>query len=250
MKHSRKITTHLQLNEEPLRVILIGAGGNGSEFFDGLMRLHQAMVALGGTGLQVTVFDDDEVSESNCVRQRFWPTEVGMNKAVALVQRTNMFLGTAWRAVPARYDGQGTRCDLIVSAVDNLATRKLVAKSAEKLDAYNAAKTLWLDMGCDRDKGQVILGKLADTSLANDWPNVVAHFPEMMTQEDKHNRPSCSAADSLTRQDLMINQTVAGAAINLLWKTLRTGQADYNGVMIDLAEGFQQAIPFQPSQTG
>lgn len=30
----------------------------------------------------------------------------------------------------------------------------------------------------------------------------------------------------------------------MLWKAFRTGKFAYNGVMIDLAQGFSQAIPF------
>lgn len=241
-KHPRKLPQRLATNMHPMKVLLIGAGGNGAEFFDGLMRLHQALIALGGAGLHVTVIDDDEVSPSNIVRQRFWPHEVGTNKAVALAQRTNMLMGTAWDARPIRYDGQGIHADLVVTAVDNLESRRLVLKHTNE-------QTLWLDMGCDRDRGQVILGRMGDKTLASEWPNAVAHFPEMLERKD-NNRPSCSAAESLARQDLMINQTVAGAAINLLWKMLRTGQADYNGVMIDLAEGDQTAIPFMQPADG
>ncbi|WP_273208698.1 PRTRC system ThiF family protein [Marinobacter subterrani] len=239
-KHPRKLPDWLAHNTSPLKVLLIGSGGNGSEFFDGLMRLHQALIALGGSGLQVTVLDDDEVMPSNIVRQRFWNHEVGMNKAVALAQRTNMLMGTAWEARPVRYDGQKHTADLVVTAVDNLDARRLALKNTD-------SRKLWLDMGCDRDRGQVILGRIGDTTLTSEWPNAVAHFPEMLERKDD-NRPSCSAAESLSRQDLMINQTVAGAAINLLWKMMRTGQADYNGVMIDLAEGDQTAIPFMAPQ--
>jgi hypothetical protein len=44
----------------------------------------------------------------------------------------------------------------------------------------------------------------------------------------------------------MINSAVAGAAINLLWQAFRTAQIPFNGVMIDLATGHTQAIPFMP----
>jgi PRTRC genetic system ThiF family protein len=234
---------HLQQNSTPLSVLLIGAGGNGSELYDGLVRLHQAMIALGGTGLAVTVIDDDEVSPSNIVRQRFWPHEIGTNKAVALVQRTNCMIGTNWSALPIRYTGQNLgSVDLVITAVDNREVRKQVVATAS-----THSRTLWLDLGCEGDCGQVVLGRLADRQLDDPWPNAVAHFPDLMSGQD-NNRPSCSAADSLSRQDLMINATVAGAAVNLLWKTLRTGTAPYNGVMIDLSEGRQQAIPFMPAQ--
>jgi len=213
------------------------------------MRLHQAIIALGGAGLHVVVVDDSDVSDSNIVRQRFWPHEIGENKAVALVNRTNLIMGTSWNAHPVRFTkdflGSAGNADLVVTAVDNRKTRHLLATAHEQYALGH--RTLWLDMGCDRDKGQVVLGKLSHNELGDEWPNAAAHFPDLMHDDDPGaDRPSCSAADSLSRQDLMINQTVAGAATNLLWKALRTGEVAYNGVMIDLAEGSQQAIPFFP----
>ena len=102
-----------------------------------------------------------------------------------------------------------------------------------------------MDMGCDRDRGQVVLGVVGQNSLTDEWPSTLAHFPDMADPTEL-NIPSCSAADSLARQDLMINQSVASAGINMLWKAFRTNSVAHNGVMIDLADGFSQAIPFMP----
>ena len=226
--------------DQPLRVVLVGAGGNGSEFFDGLMRLHQGLIALGAVGLDVTVYDDDSVDSPNIVRQRFWPHEISMNKADALVQRTNMLMGTAWRSVPRRFDpARDDTGSLLVTAVDNVATRQAIAQQEA------IGNPMWIDLGCDRQQGQVILGAHRDSRLTDDLPNVVAHFPDLLEQKDD-NRPSCSAAESIRRQDLMINSAVAGAAINLLWQSFRTAQIPFNGVMVDLASGHTQAVPFMP----
>jgi PRTRC genetic system ThiF family protein len=241
--------------DDPLTVLLIGAGGTGSELFDQLMRTHGALLALGGRGLHVTLMDDDEVSPSNVVRQRFWPTDVGVNKALALVQRANLMLGCGWNALPYRFDSQHkANYDLVITAVDTLESRRAVIdrftapKDEPRSPVYYrtpARETFWLDLGCEKDRGQVILGRFGDDSLADEWPNALAHFPSIATAED-NNKPSCSAAESLARQDLMINATVAGAATNLLWKLMREGKLGFNGVMLDLAEGFSKGIPFLP----
>lgn len=227
--------------ERPITVLLIGAGGNGSEFFDGMVRLHDGLKAIGGSGLHIIVMDDDDVSESNTIRQRFWAHEVGQNKAVTLVHRINMMMGTSWQAVPNRFveNPANGQFDLVVTAVDNLATRRAVAK-CEGLAKF------WLDMGCDVDRGQIVFGQHGDNTMSSHWPTALAHFPDMATREEPRPVDSCSAADSLMKQDLMINQAVAGAAINMLWKALRTGEMKHNGVMIDLADSFSQAIPFMP----
>src|SRR5690554_5738880 len=198
---TRPIPRHWEHNTTPLKLVMIGAGGNGSEMMDGLLRLHQGLITLGGAGLHVTLLDDDEVSESNIVRQRFWPHEIGTNKAVALIHRANMLMGTGWVGMPIRYTGQRLHYDLIITAVDNLAARRNVIAANEG--------AFWLDMGCDKDKGQIVLGRIGDNELTDDYPCTVAHFPAMLAeQEEAVNRPSCSAADSLARQDMMINQSV------------------------------------------
>ena len=241
MQHlARALPLHFLDQERPLDVVLVGAGGNGSAAFDNFIMLHQGLIALGGEGLHVTVYDDDEVSPSNIVRQRYWPHEVGMSKADALVSRTNMLLGTAWRSVPVRFDPlQHRPGSLLVTAVDNLATRQAIAR------AEAIGNPLWLDMGCSGSKGQVVLGRHKDCLPSDLLPNVVALFPDLMTRVDD-NRPSCSAADSIRRQDLLVNQTVAGSAINLLWQAFRTGKIGYNGVIIDLETSHMQAMPFMP----
>ena len=248
--------------DRPLKVLMIGAGGNGSELFDGLVRLHSALTTLGGKGLQVTVMDDDEVSPSNIVRQRFWPHEVGVNKAIALVQRANLMMGTCWEGVPIRFNErtESGRPDLVITAVDNLEARRQVVshfspKPRVERDPFGYIighstphETYWLDLGCDKDKGQVIFGRFGDNSVADEWPTALAHFPEMAERADD-NKPSCSASESLARQDLMINQAVSGAATNMLWKLMREGKLGFNGVMVDLSTGYSQGIPFHPSRT-
>src|SRR5271157_1307595 len=56
-----------QLLERPIRILVVGCGGNGSAIVSGLPYLHQAMLAFGHPGgLQVTLIDPDTVSETNC----------------------------------------------------------------------------------------------------------------------------------------------------------------------------------------
>lgn len=228
-------------------VLLIGAGGNGSEMFDNLQKIDGGLKAFGHNGINVIVIDDDEVAEHNIVRQRFWPHEVGINKAVALVNRANMALGLDWTALPYRFTERDSRvlvwADLIITAVDNLAARQAVFKVAPKAASGNH---IWLDMGVERNKGQVIVGHLLNgNSLTSQFPNVVAHYPDLLTEKDKPETASCSALDSIQKQDLFINQTVAQLAAELLWQALRTGEWRWNGGYVDLKQAGQTSfIPF------
>lgn len=249
-KATRTAPRLFQNHDRPLRVLLIGAGGNGSECFDGLLRLHTALTALGGKGLLVTVMDDDEVSPSNIVRQRFWPHEVGTNKAIALTHRANTMLGTNWQGVPFRLTEQ-TRLtehpDLVITAVDNLQARRMANDLFSKPRRSNIhSEVYWLDMGCDKDKAQAVFGRFGDDKLTDEWPSVMAHFPDLAIREDDENAPSCSAAESLARQDLMVNGAIANAAVNILWKLMREGKLAFNGVMLDLSSGYSQGMKFLP----
>ncbi|RZJ66790.1 MAG: hypothetical protein EOO45_15835, partial [Flavobacterium sp.] len=88
----------------PVSVNLIGAGGTGSQMLTALARINQALIALGHAGLLVNVFDDDIVQQANLARQLFTSHEIGLNKAVVLINRINRFFGTNWKAVPERFE--------------------------------------------------------------------------------------------------------------------------------------------------
>lgn len=75
----------------PVTIFVIGAGGTGSQVATGLARISVALQALGHPGLHVTVFDPDTVTEANIGRQLFSGSELGLNKAAALVTRINRF---------------------------------------------------------------------------------------------------------------------------------------------------------------
>lgn len=244
----RTIPRELINASKPLNMLLVGAGGNGSEFLDAMVRLHSALLALGGKGLNITVMDDDTVSNSNIVRQRFWPHMVGQNKAVALVHQTNLMMGTNWSALPIRFsEATAPReglFDLVVTAVDNLDARRSVIAYFDQ----SIRETFWLDMGVSKDSGQVFFGRFGDNNLTDQWPTAVAHFPEILTREDD-DTPSCSTAESLAKQDLMINNAVSGTAANLLWKLLREGKLAFNGVTVDLSTGHTRPVAFLPEAT-
>ena len=248
--------------DRPLDILMIGAGGNGSAMFDGLVRLHAALIALGGKGLNVCVLDDDEVSPSNVIRQRFWPHQVGENKAVALVQQANLMLGTGWTAMPMRFkadrdaDPYNLRPDLVMTAVDNLDARRAVVERfpPARTDAehhpwqrQSHRDVFWLDMGNGKSDGQVVFGRFGDNRLTDEWPCALAHYPEILTREDAQQEPSCSAAESLARQDLFINSAISLSAVNILWKLMREGKLAINAVLVDLATGTTQTTGFLPA---
>src|ERR1700693_3540949 len=89
------------LLRKSVKVAVVGCGGTGSAVISGLPHLHQALLAYGHpSGLSVTVMDGDRIAATNCVRQPFSASEIGLFKSVVLVNRLNLFWGLDWKAVP------------------------------------------------------------------------------------------------------------------------------------------------------
>lgn len=230
---------------ERLVLVVIGAGGTGSALLTHLARIDHAMRKLGGSGFaKGIVFDGDTVSRSNIGRQQFYDCDIGMNKAVVHVTRLNAVFGTNWTAVPKRFSSkylasliyrQMADGLLIVSAVDNVCARKRIhryVKKESRLPVY------WLDTGNGVNAGQVVLGSAGKgfpNSDAPILPTVLDLYPDMA--DDGDDAPSCSLAEALSRQDLLINPTIAAHAAAIVWRLLRHGELEHHGVVVNLATG-------------
>src|SRR5215472_2372179 len=121
-------TIHSELLRRRVRVLVVGCGGTGSAIAGGLPYLHHATLASGHPGgLHVTLMDGDTISPTNCVRQQFARSEIGLNKAVVLVNRLNIFWGFDWEAVPAslRSHDKIERIDIVIGCVDTRAARAI-----------------------------------------------------------------------------------------------------------------------------
>lgn len=225
------------------RIVVIGAGGNGSEVVDALASFHHAMRSLGHPyGLNVTVIDDAVVREPNLVRQRFWPCDLGQYKAISLVNRYNLMLGVQWDALPFRFPSADCNhavenADLIITAVDLPSARRAVAAHTVK-----QRSCMWLDLGNEARHGQVVFGA-AHPEMRQLYPNVMDAYPEIETLEDD-TKKSCSVAEAISAQDCMVNRAVTTAGMCIVWELLRHGQTDKHWITVDLASGMQNTYPF------
>lgn len=217
-----------------LRILLIGCGGNGSAVLLQLPYLHQALLAWGHPGLDVTVFDRDSVSESNCVRQPYSQVDVGLNKATVLVSRLNSFWGLQWSAQPRHFDIEDsqylTNADLVISCVDTRTGRKQIY---QMLRNRLYGSEYWLDLGNSSTSGQFVLGTVPNRNqrrVRNGLPSVVDLFPDIADDSlPEDDLPSCSAIEALQRQEPFINQTLAVEALAMLTRLLRYGSIRYHG---------------------
>ena len=248
---------HPELLERQVRVLVVGCGGTGSAVVAGLPYLHQSLVARGHPGgLHVTVVDGDTISPTNCVRQPFARPEVGLNKAIVLVNRLNLFWGLKWEAVPAHlrpgsrisrgYSGDDLRAHIVVGCVD---TRTVRATIRDAISNWSTV-SYWLDLGNNADSGQFILGEPLNERNRRSrlrLRTATELYPEICDHSlDKDGEPSCSAAEALERQEPFVNSTLAQHALALLARLFRYGEISYHGGFINLATGVASVVRIDP----
>ena len=111
---------------ERLRVVVVGAGGLGTQLCSGLARK--------GVGA-LDIFDYDRVELSNLSRQDFFKEDLGKNKAVACARNTarqavgnSVITGHPWTIQEAVRDHHVPVCDVVVVLVDNDGSREFCSQ--------------------------------------------------------------------------------------------------------------------------
>ena len=250
---------HEELLRKPVEVLVVGCGGNGSAIVGGLPFLQQAMIAQGHPyGLHVAVMDGDAVSPVNCVRQPFSKREVSLNKAIVLVNRINLFWGLRWTAIPRAltaetlhpeyggYNENYLHADIVIGCVDTRAARDTIAKSisGSSLTGY------LLDLGNHSTGGQFVLGEPQNARNKRSRTRLrtaVELFSDIADASlDDGNEPSCSALESLSRQEPFVNSTLAQHALALLARLFRYGESSYHGAFVDVAAARSTPLPIDP----
>ena len=226
----------------PLTVDLVGCGGNGSVMMSCLASINQALLALGKSGLEVTAYDDDEVSEANLGRQMFCPDELYCNKADVLISRFNRIFGTKWNSVPEKYK-YNPRTNIIISCTDNVKSRQYIGRNFKKEKKAQPNTSIapefqnyyWLDLGNSQTKGQAVLGSKeikqphsAKFCSVERLPSIMDLF-NVTAKDDRESGPSCSLAEALDKQDLFINRSVATEGADILWRLLKKGHIEIHG---------------------
>lgn len=221
-----------------INITVIGCGGTGSEVVDGLSRLHHALIHLGHPrGLELTLWDGDEVSETNIGRQRFAPSDVGMNKAEVLARRYGMIFGQriSWaeRAF-GEDDLSDLAADLVITATDKASFRAWLGDALDHIGSHgDYAPMLWADTGNGDMTGQVVMGHA--WKAGESWlPNVMDLFPGIRQMPDD-DAPSCSMEEALRSQAFGVNRWSADCLMSMLWRLLRHGSIQQHGATFDLS---------------
>lgn len=233
---------------QPLKTLVVGAGGTGSKVVIGLKNLHQGLVALGFPGLNVVLADGDNVTESNLIRQSFYPSDVGLNKAEVLINRLNLSCGLSWRAYPQALDssyGRGyEHPELVIDCVDSRGARAEIAAGLENVLYFISSGNL-------SHTGQVVLGQplgYYNRQKRDRLRTAYELFPELCdTKVPEDDTPSCSTLEALERQDLLVNDFASVIIQNLLWQLLRHGSLTHHGAFYSLKTGSVRSIPIDPN---
>lgn len=141
-------------NQERLsrsRVVCIGAGGLIGHIAPTLVRKGIGALAI---------FDDDEVEASNLNRQRFYTSDIGQNKAMALARNllAECTFATNIEAFPMRLEealarGVDLRCDAAVIGVDNSPARVLASRHFRQL----RVPTVFCAVSAEADHGYIFV---------------------------------------------------------------------------------------------
>ncbi len=244
------VPAYLANPRDPITIHLVGAGGSGSQMLSALARINYALLKLERQTLDVTVFDPDTVEEPNIGRQLFSVSELGLNKAEALVSRFNRNFGTEWKAEPEKHhlDSFHGKPNIIISCTDSAKSRIALGKYLKTIkdtpslthqpDEYQWM--YWLDLGNLQTTGQAILGSNVISQPGSKKYVTVDNLP-LITEEhklsakmDRGDAPSCSMAEALRKQDLFINSTLVQGAGSLLWNLLTKGYTTIRGFYLNL----------------
>jgi PRTRC genetic system ThiF family protein len=260
--------SYLLAPTHPVTVSLIGCGGTGSHVLSALARLNEGLIGLGHPGIHLTAFDDDIVTPFNIGRQMFSPSDLGNNKAVALITRINRFFGLNWDASPIKvissteppkqkpYSNELIYSHLnvgvgniVISCVDSVAPRLALADALPKIQrqALTHEKPFYfMDFGNSQDTGQYIIGTVGKVNQPNGGVEVLPDVTSLYKDTDlslEDDAPSCSMAESLQKQDLFINSLLALHGVNLLWKMFREAKISFHGGYLNLTTGKHNPIP-------
>lgn len=241
MKSSAKyiIPTYLQNSIDPITVAIVGTGGTGSEFIRKFASIAYTLNRVRNLDMKVTVWDPDKISKANCGRQLFSHSDIGRFKSDVMVERINKFYSMGWKSEPEKFDpaNRSGPSNIVISCVDNIKSRmeiRTIVNNHRDMKYGNREHKnyLWIDTGNDFNKGNVIMDGVPDIH-GTKLPGVLDIFGGLNDIEED-NTPSCSLAEAISQQHIMINTFVANVACTLIYEVLTQSYIEWSGAFINL----------------
>lgn len=231
------IPTYIKDPQHPITVNVIGVGGTGSLVIPRLARMDYGLKLLGHPGLMVFAYDDDKVEEFNIGRQNFTDMDLGVNKAVCIIEKCNLAYGLLWEAYGHKFEsGTDYLANINIICVDNVNFRKDYYANEDFIVAHKSepyfTPFFTIDGGNGKDFGQVVISSPQYQSLLG---NPFELFPDMLTQDNEETQgiAGCSYAESLEKQDFFINDEIAVGIMKLMWKLFREETININAIVIN-----------------
>jgi PRTRC genetic system ThiF family protein len=248
----------------PITIDLVGVGGTGSLLLTRLVQINCSLLALGMKGISVCAWDPDKFSLANVGRQNMAPSDVDRYKAEVLISRINRAFGFAWTFENRKYQ-YTNGSNILITCVDSGKARKAIhlawamsanswpTREKEVITNVSPRRSLyWLDLGNARHTGQVILGTRSPIKQPGRkgknvamLPHIIDLYPDL-EKYDKPDEPSCSVAESLRKQSLMINTMMASWGAQILTDMLLTYKLSIQGVYINLKTYCTNPIHIKP----
>lgn len=242
--------------KEKLNIHVVGAGGTGGYCVEYLTRL------LAGGEHKIHVYDGDMVELKNLKRQNFTKDDVDLNKAEVLCRRLSNQVLDAPELIPhpayltnedeflaeillSAGDGESL---VIIQAVDNVSTRKLVNNVIMDKLIENHILTVALDSGNDDQGGQVVLyanggvrnvEPLTKKSTLGILPTMLEVFPELNEVDDKNPGIEMDCAENAESmpQAMMANVRNGELLAQIVIRLKDTGKAPGNLWRSDILTG-------------
>ena len=241
--------------KDKLNIHVIGAGGTGGYCVEFLTRL------LAGGDHKIHIYDGDMVELKNLKRQNFSKDDVDLNKAESLCKRLSAQVMDAPELIPhTEYltDEDSFVAEILLSleedesliivlAVDNVATRKLVNSVIFGKLIQNKILTVALDSGNDDQGGQVVLYANGGVRNADPFgksqigilPTMLQIFPELNEIDD--NNPGivmdCAENAESKPQAMMANVRNGEVLSQIIIRLKETGKAPGNLWRSDILTG-------------
>ena len=206
------------LRMDKIRVNVIGVGGTGSHVVDMLASLGYALLHRSEKLLDVSAYDFDKIEDRNIGRSDFNIGDTGRMKTEVAINKANLGYGFSWNY---RQPNHFIPASINILCLDTEQSREEYIQVINKAGEFNQhdANLLILDIGNDRDFGQVVM---------TDSKGKLKGLPKQMKTSEDLNTPTCSQMDWYMHQDLYINRVMAMWATQMLWKLFRDYSIDYN----------------------
>lgn len=247
MYKSPQWLTNNEFKGEKTKVVIIGAGGTGSELISQIFKINYTLIELGSAGLDVTLIDDDVVSATNIGRQAFYPFDISMPKSKTLIDRFNTFGNLKWKYVVERITCANIReripdNSVVFTCVDNPISRVTVG---EHLKMRPNSGVIWIDGGNGQASGQVVLGtyEIRSDLLYTRLPSVYDLYGEQLKEQEYVPTESCSHVEAIRSQTLGVNNAIALQMTQLFWQLVREGEIQAHGAIVDLKSFTVNALP-------